>query len=105
MKIQLKHPRSIDGKLFAPGVHDMPDALADHWFLKALMKDGDAVLIGAPPKLPPKEDAQLKDELSSDEEAGTEGAEPEEQEEQGESLAPQKEKKGKRSKQPHGKGL
>lgn len=58
MQVQLKGPKKLAGKLYKKGVHELPDALLDDWFLKALLKDGDAVLVekaitpieAAPPK-------------------------------------------------------
>lgn len=51
MKLKLKYPRIISGKHLRPGIHDVSDGLSGHWYVKALIKNGDAVLIDRP-KLP-----------------------------------------------------
>ena len=49
MKIHFKNgKRIVEGKHYEKGVHELPDALADHWYIKALIKDKDVVLLDQP---------------------------------------------------------
>jgi hypothetical protein len=47
MKVHFKFSRGIDGKIYHKGAHDLDDKLADHWFFKALVKQGDVKVLGA----------------------------------------------------------
>ncbi len=44
MYVQLKRQVALDGKVYPAGLHTLPDSLSKHWFFKALVKDGSAVL-------------------------------------------------------------
>ena len=57
MRALIKRPVRIGGKLFEFGEHEIDAALADHWYLKARVKDGLAQIIDDP-KLEPKPDPQ-----------------------------------------------
>ena len=51
MKVHFKYPRTIDGTHFAgKKTHEVSDHLVDHWFLKALVKSGDAEITEEPKK-------------------------------------------------------
>lgn len=50
MKVQFHGPKTIDGKHFAKGVHEAPDALADHWFFKGLVAAKEVTVFPAPPQ-------------------------------------------------------
>lgn len=49
MKALFKFNREIDGKDYKKGEHELPDSLANHWYLKALVKSGDVNLALAAP--------------------------------------------------------
>jgi hypothetical protein len=48
MRILVKFPRFINGKLYSVGQHSLPDGLADHWFVRGLAKDGDIKFLEEP---------------------------------------------------------
>lgn len=50
MQVQFNFPRGIDNKDYAAGTHEVPAALADHWYFQALQKCGDVEIIGEAPK-------------------------------------------------------
>ena len=52
MKVRLKRPVKLEGKLYTLGVHDIPDGVADHWFFKALVKSHDALVLEEPAPTP-----------------------------------------------------
>ncbi len=50
MKVHFNHPRVLgfkkaDRKLYAKGTHEVPEALADHWFFKAALQSKDVSLV------------------------------------------------------------
>lgn len=47
MKAHFKYPRTVDGKHYAKGEHTLPDAMADHWFLKGLIESKDVTVQGS----------------------------------------------------------
>lgn len=49
-----KRPVRIGGKFYECGAHDIDAALVDHWYLKALVKDGLAQIIDDKPELKPE---------------------------------------------------
>lgn len=44
MKVQFINPRIIEGIKYNPGINDFPDSLANHWYLKACLQNGDAFI-------------------------------------------------------------
>lgn len=60
MKLRLKYPRIIDGKHLRPGIHEVSDHLENHWFVKGLLKNGDAVLLEVP-KQPVIQEAKVEE--------------------------------------------
>lgn len=52
-----KRPVRIGGKFYECGAHEIDTALVDHWYLKALVKDGLAQII-EDPKPEPKPEPQ-----------------------------------------------
>lgn len=42
--MKLNGPKVISGQKYPPGVHDLSDH-ADHWYLKAMLKTGEATLL------------------------------------------------------------
>jgi hypothetical protein len=48
MKVHFKFPRSIDGTHYTPGVHELPDALSDHPFVKGLAAVNDLSFLDSP---------------------------------------------------------
>jgi hypothetical protein len=49
MKVKFNHPRGIDGKTYEAGQeHELHDSTADHWYFKALVKNGDAHVVEGP---------------------------------------------------------
>lgn len=58
MKAKFKHPKKIDGQFYGKGEHTLPDAHADHWFVKALIKSGDIVVLGEAKAQAPSESAE-----------------------------------------------
>lgn len=57
MRALIKRPVRIGGKLFECGEHEIDAALANHWYLKALVSDGLAQIIDDP-KPEPKPEPQ-----------------------------------------------
>lgn len=53
MQVQFKQTCNINGQQYHIGVHTVPDNVQSHWFLKALIKDGMALVIGKPSELGP----------------------------------------------------
>jgi hypothetical protein len=51
MKISVKHPRSVDGKHYGKGLHEVPDSLQSHWFVQALLKTKDFEILDEPKSL------------------------------------------------------
>ncbi len=49
MKVHFKYPRVINAKVHLPGEHSLEDSLADHWYVKALIKSGDVSVMDEPP--------------------------------------------------------
>ncbi len=108
MKIQLKRAARLHGSDRAKGIHEIPDACAEHWFFQALQKDGDLVILDAAPaaaepaEIPaeepvieaPAEEPELEDveELPDDAEGAISDEEPEAP------VAHMKEKHGKKKK-------
>jgi hypothetical protein len=45
MKVEFKFSRSIDGKVFNEGVHEVSDSFKGHWFFDGLVKTGDIVIL------------------------------------------------------------
>lgn len=43
MQLEFKVGRRINGKFYAPGVHEFSEAMMNHWFIQAMMKSGKAV--------------------------------------------------------------
>lgn len=62
MKVHFKFPRAIDGKDFSKGTHEVSDEKSNHWFLQALVKNGDAVILEG--KESPKEEKEPEMELA-----------------------------------------
>ncbi len=61
MKVKLKRQVKFADKAYAIGIHEMPDALADNWYFKALVKDKHAEILGAE-KAPEKSAAPVMPE-------------------------------------------
>ena len=57
MRALIKRPVRIGGKLFECGAHEIDAALAEHWYFKALVKDGLAQIIDDKPELKPEPEA------------------------------------------------
>ena len=57
MRALIKRPVRIGGKLFECGEHEIDAALANHWYLKALVKDGLAQIIDDKPEPKPEPEA------------------------------------------------
>ena len=55
MRGRFTRPVRIGGKLFECGEHEIDAALADHWYLKALVADGLAQIIDDPKPEPQPE--------------------------------------------------
>ena len=53
MKVLFKYSRIIERKAYVKGEYELPDALADNWYFKALVKDGDVVIIPNAEPAPP----------------------------------------------------
>lgn len=66
MKVQFKYPRKIGGKVYGKGQHDLPEAHADHWFVQALIKKGDMVVLGEPMAKAGKPEAKSEDASSEE---------------------------------------
>lgn len=77
MKVEFKGPVSIDKHHYAKGKHELSDAYAEHWYLKALIKDKKAVVIKAAPKKPADE-APLAEVSNLEPHVENETAQPEE---------------------------
>ena len=45
MKVLFREPRSINGVDYSKGTHEVPDALEGHWFFKACVVNGSAVVV------------------------------------------------------------
>lgn len=45
MKAQFKRPCAIDNKEYPVGIHEIPENQTDHWYLNALIEQGDVILI------------------------------------------------------------
>lgn len=91
MKILLKHQRKIDDIHYPAGTHDLPDSLIKHWYVNALIKDGDAVMIQ---ENTGKEDVE-KEELSPNHSTLISVVEPKEQLEEEEKPAQKNKQKNK----------
>lgn len=66
MKVFFKYIRGLDGKTFAPGIHEMDDKSLEHWFFKALMKQGDVKVLEVPKaEAPSIEEASPVEEASA----------------------------------------
>lgn len=50
MKVQFNRQVAFNNVVYAKGAHIVPDAIYDHWYFKALVKDGEAVVLEAPAK-------------------------------------------------------
>lgn len=48
MLVELKYPRRIEGVSYAPGIHEVSEELRGHWYLKALVINGDAFIRSEP---------------------------------------------------------
>lgn len=57
MRALIKRPVRIGDKLFECGAHEIDAALANHWYLKALVKDGLAQIIDDKPEPEPQPEA------------------------------------------------
>ena len=57
MRALIKRPVRIGGKLFECGEHEIDAALANHWYLKALVADGLAQIIDDKPEPKPEPEA------------------------------------------------
>lgn len=64
MQIQLNFPKKLGGKFYAKGKHSIDDALANDWFFKALVKEGEIIVL-ARDEMAQKIQA-LKDKLEAD---------------------------------------
>ena len=60
MRALIKRPVRIGDKLFECGEHEIDAALANHWYLKALVKDGLAQIIDDKPEPKPEPKPELK---------------------------------------------
>lgn len=47
MQVQFNRPATIGGVTYGKGQHAVPDEHKDEWFFKALVQDGDAVVLRA----------------------------------------------------------
>jgi hypothetical protein len=47
MQVQFNRPATIGGVTYGKGQHAVPDEHKDDWFFKALVQDGDAVVLRA----------------------------------------------------------
>lgn len=45
MKAQFKRPCGIDNKEYPVGIHEIPDDQSNHWYLNALVAQGDVIII------------------------------------------------------------
>ena len=54
MRAQFKRPVRIGDKTFECGTHEIDAALAGHWYVKALVKDGLAQIIDDKPEPKPE---------------------------------------------------
>lgn len=69
MKAKFKGPRKIDGQFFGKGEHTLSEKLAGHWFVKALIKSGDIVVVhGAVKAEAPSESAEKAEKSEKPEE-------------------------------------
>lgn len=50
MKIEFKYPRIINGMFYAPGIHEVPESLMNHWYLKALIDCREVLLVDDAPR-------------------------------------------------------
>jgi hypothetical protein len=53
MKVKFLVPRSLDGYDYAKGEQEVPDSLAGHWYLLALIQNGDALVVVGPAEVKP----------------------------------------------------
>lgn len=63
MRALIKRPVRIGDKLFECGEHEIDAALANHWYLKALVKDGLAQIIDDPKPEPQPEAPEVAPEV------------------------------------------
>lgn len=56
MKVNFKVPREIDGVTYQKGVQEVPDSLKKHWYLLAIIQNGNASIVeeGKPAPVAPK---------------------------------------------------
>lgn len=54
MKVNFKMPRSLDGVDYKKGTHEVPDSLAKHWYLLAMIQNGVASIVEAPGAVKPQ---------------------------------------------------
>lgn len=47
MKIKLNRKIFLDGVQFQKGTNEIDDSFSNHWFIQALIADGDAIQIGS----------------------------------------------------------
>lgn len=45
MKVQFIYSRTIDGSNYAPGIHEIPEVYADHWFFQSLVASKEVKVI------------------------------------------------------------
>lgn len=60
MKIEFKTPCLIDGVKYEKGTHEVPESLATHWYVIAMSKDKNAIIL-EPPKAVEPEKKQVKE--------------------------------------------
>jgi hypothetical protein len=65
MKVNFKYPRMIDGHLYTPGLHEVPDSKATHWFLAATIRDGHATVVDEAKESKLKSEAPLPQKVKS----------------------------------------
>jgi hypothetical protein len=53
MKLKLAFPRLINGKMYASETFELPDEMKNHWYIQALVKSQEAVILEEPIAMEP----------------------------------------------------
>lgn len=62
MKLDIKRAVHLGGLDYKPGIHEVPDFVAENWFFKALLKAGEIILLHA---IAPQPAEEVKQESSA----------------------------------------
>lgn len=64
MKVELKVPSIFNKHHYVPGIHEVPDELAGHWYFLALVANGKVKVLKGPKKAVAVDGDDSKDPLS-----------------------------------------